>query len=257
MKKILIFGLPGCGKTTLANKLAQKLGCQHLNADRVREKFNDWDFSDEGRERQFYRMMELSEHAKGQYVILDFVCPKSSFRQKLLPNVSIYLDTIEKSRYENTNQVFEVTKKGELITYHFTEMNSELQAQKIAKELMTFDWRKPTVQMLGRWQPFHDGHVALFQRAMAKTGQVCIQVRDCEDWNNSNPFDFEFVKAGIVKKLGESGYIENKHYQIILVPNITNITYGRDVGYKIEQEVFDEITHSISATKIRREMGYE
>ena len=257
MKKILIFGLPGCGKTTLANKLAQKLGCQHLNADRIREQFNDWDFSDEGRERQLYRMMELSEHASGQYVILDFVCPKSSFRKKLSPEVVIYLDTIQESRYEDTNQIFEIPQKNEFISYHFTEMDSDLHAQKVAKDLLKFDWRKPTVQMLGRWQPFHDGHVALFQRAIAKTGQVCIQVRDCQDWKDSNPFDFEFVKAGIVKKLQIHGYIENDHYQIMLVPNITNITYGRDVGYQIEQEVFDEITHSISATKIRREMGYK
>ena len=122
---------------------------------------------------------------------------------------------------------------------------------------MTFDWRKPTVQMLGRWQPFHDGHVALFKRAINKTGQVCIQVRDCKDWNNSNPFNFEQVKDEIIKKLEQNGFVEAKDYQIMLVPNIVNITYGRDVGYKIEQEYFDEITASISSTEIRQEMGLE
>lgn len=256
-KKILIFGLPGSGKTTLSNKLAKKLGCQHLNADQVRHQFNDWDFSDAGRERQLYRMLELSNSISGQYVILDFVCPLSSFRKKLSPDVIVYLDTIAESRYEDTNSIFEKPTRSENITYNFNEFNSDGQAQLIAKDLMTFDWRKPTVQMLGRWQPFHDGHVALFKRAIDKTGQVCIQVRDCQDWNNSNPFNFEQVKEGIIKKLEQNGFVEAKDYQVMLVPNIINITYGRDVGYKIEQESFDEITASISATEIRRDMGLE
>lgn len=120
-----------------------------------------------------------------------------------------------------------------------------------------FDSRKETVMMLGRYQPFHDGHLALFKRALAKTGQVCIMVRDCQDWNDSNPFDYDTVKQGIVTKLFNGGYVYNKDYVVMEVPNITNITYGRDVGYKIEQEVFDDETHAISATKIRKEMGYE
>ena len=97
----------------------------------------------------------------------------------------------------------------------------------------------------------------MFKRAIDKTGQVCIQVRDCQDWNNSNPFNFEQVKEGIIKKLEQNGFVEAKDYQVMLVPNIINITYGRDVGYKIEQESFDEITASISATEIRRDMGLE
>ena len=149
-KKILIFGLPGSGKTTLSNKLAKKLGCQHLNADQVRHQFNDWDFSDAGRERQLYRMLELSNSISGQYVILDFVCPLSSFRKKLSPDVIVYLDTIAESRYEDTNSIFEKPTRSENITYNFNEFNSDGQAQLIAKDLMTFDWRKPTVQMLGR-----------------------------------------------------------------------------------------------------------
>jgi len=179
MKTILIFGLPGSGKSTLANKLAQKLGCTHLNADKVRSQYNDWDFSDEGR-----------------------------------------------------------------------------QSAQIAADLMSFDWREPTVQMLGRWQLFHEGHVKLFERALAKTGQVAIQVRDYQNWNNSNPFSFEEVKMGIIKKLDSYNYVYGKDYMIMLVPNITNITYGRDVGYTIEKETFSQEIHDISATKIRKQMGY-
>jgi uncharacterized membrane protein len=115
-----------------------------------------------------------------------------------------------------------------------------------------FDWKRETVQMLGRWQPWHAGHRALFERAVAKTGQVCIMIRDCEGWHDSNPFKREEVEGFIHADLREK-YAGK--YIIVFVPNITNITYGRNVGYKIENEVFDEDTHSISATEIRRQMG--
>ena len=116
----------------------------------------------------------------------------------------------------------------------------------------TFDWQKPTVQMLGRWQPWHAGHRALFERAIEKTGQVCIMIRDCQGWNHSNPFDLEQVKKYIRADLD----LKYKgRYEIIVVPNIVNITYGRDVGYIIEQETFDDATQAISATAIRKQMG--
>lgn len=117
-----------------------------------------------------------------------------------------------------------------------------------------FDWKKPTVQMLGRWQPWHAGHRALFERAVAKTGQVCIMIRDCEGWNNSNPFEMEEVADFIHADLNDE---YEGRYVILFVPNITNITYGRNVGYKIENEVFDDEIHAISATDIRKKMGLE
>lgn len=117
-----------------------------------------------------------------------------------------------------------------------------------------FDWQKPTVQMLGRWQPWHAGHRALFERAIKKTGQVCIMIRDCQGWNHSNPFDLEQVKNYIRADL-DSEY--KGMYEIVVVPNIVNITYGRDVGYIIEQETFDDATQAISATKIRKQLGVE
>jgi hypothetical protein len=117
-----------------------------------------------------------------------------------------------------------------------------------------FDWRKPTVQMLGRWQPWHAGHRALFERAIKKTGQVCIMIRDCQGWNHSNPFDLEQVKNYIRADLDPE---YKGMYEIFVVPNIVNITYGRDVGYIIEQEEFDDATQAISATAIRKQMGVE
>ena len=124
------------------------------------------------------------------------------------------------------------------------------------------DSKKPTVLLLGRWQPWHDGHLALFERALAKTGQVVIQVRDVKDSSggegqDDNPFSFEEISNDIQKKLSLSGYTINKEFIIQFVPNITNITYGRGVGYMIEQESFESDIESISATEIRKELRDE
>ena len=119
---------------------------------------------------------------------------------------------------------------------------------------MGYKWdnKKPTAQMLGRWQPFHDGHYALFKEIIKKTGQVCIQIRDVQGVDD-NPFDFETVKNNILEALKDY----KNRVQITLVPNITNICYGRGVGYKIEEIVLDEKTQQISATKIRAQMRKE
>ncbi len=125
-----------------------------------------------------------------------------------------------------------------------------------------FDPKKPTVLLLGRWQPWHEGHLALFERALEKTGQVVIQVRDVQDSSggdgqDDNPFSFEEVENDIKNKLQLSGYKKNEDYIIQLVPNITNITYGRGVGYSIEEESFESEIESISATKIRKRLRDE
>ena len=113
--------------------------------------------------------------------------------------------------------------------------------------------------MLGRWQPWHAGHRALFMRCIKKTGQVIIQVRDVEGASgginqNDNPFNWKEVCANIEEDLKNYDYSRGLDYEIMLVPNITNITYGRGVGYTFEEEIFDEETASISATKIRSNM---
>ena len=113
--------------------------------------------------------------------------------------------------------------------------------------------------MLGRWQPWHEGHQELFKRCIAKTGQVMIQVRDVNgasggDGQDDNPFDWDQVCKNIEIGLGKDGYKRGNEYEIMLVPNITNITYGRGVGYKFEEECFDDHITSISATKIRQNL---
>jgi hypothetical protein len=129
-----------------------------------------------------------------------------------------------------------------------------------------FDWKKPTAQMLGRWQPWHDGHTALFKKALAETGQVCIMVRDVggivgEDAGagrtaaqDDNPFRWNEVRKNIVSGLAESGFTEGVEYVIMQVPNIVDISYGRSVGYTFTQHDLGKDIHDISATKIRAEM---
>ena len=113
-----------------------------------------------------------------------------------------------------------------------------------------WDNKHPTAQMLGRWQPWHAGHQKLFEETLKKTGQVNIMVRDVKGVDD-NPFDFETVKKKIEERLNPE--FEGR-FKIILVPNITNICYGRGVGYKIEEIELSEEIQKISATKIRAKM---
>ena len=123
-----------------------------------------------------------------------------------------------------------------------------------------FDWKKPTVEMLGRWQPWHDGHTELFKRALAKTGQVCIMYRDVGgvhagvDGQDDNPFEFEDVKKNIINGLSQHGYEEGNQFVVIKVPNIIDISYGRGVGYTFTEHDLGEEIHKISATNIRKKL---
>ena len=123
-----------------------------------------------------------------------------------------------------------------------------------------FDWNKPTVEMLGRWQPWHDGHTELFKRALQKTGQVCIMYRDVGgvdagvDGQGDNPFQFKEVKKNIIVGLTPDGFQEGKEYVVIKVPNIVDISYGRGVGYTFTEHDLGSEIHKISATNIRKEM---
>ena len=116
-----------------------------------------------------------------------------------------------------------------------------------------FDWKNPTVQMLGRWQPWHAGHTALFKKALEKTGQVCILVRDVNGWED-NPFTWSKTFTNIRNGLEEAGYEYNNQYIILKVPNIIDISYGRGVGYTFTEHDLGAEIHEISATRIRKEM---
>ena len=276
-------GLPGAGKTYLATALKAYLErngdifrvnpgrvlnfegtpsantfsvrVDWFNADDIRKRFNDWDFSREGRIRQSLRMAEFAFKCSGEFVICDFVAPLPEQRFNFKADWTIWMDTIDAGRYADTNQAF---VPPDVYDFRITEQNADKWAEFIGEHILAnrrrpvFDWQRETVQMLGRWQPWHAGHRALFERAIVKTGQVVIQVRDCQGWQGSNPFAIEQVRNNIRRDLDP---IYQGQYEIQVVPNIVNITYGRDVGYRIEQESFDQATHDISATKIRESLG--
>jgi GTPase SAR1 family protein len=282
-QKILIMGLPGAGKTYFAEKLKRYLE-QHgdvmkispgrvldyegipgpdfynvkvdwFNADEIRKRFNDWDFSREGRIRQSLRMFEFAVKCSGDFVICDFVAPLPEMRNNFKADWTIWMDTIDAGRYDDTNRAF---VPPDVYDFRITEQNAEKWVEFIGQHILdnrrrpVFDFKKETAQMLGRWQPWHAGHRALFDRLIQRTGQVCIMIRDCQGWQGSNPFAIDQVKQAIKRDLDT---LYQGQYEILVVPNITHIGYGRGVGYTIEEEKFDESITSISATNIRKSMG--
>ena len=134
MKIILIMGLPGAGKTTLANELAKLIKAKRLNADEVRKAANDWDFSEEGRTRQAKRMSDeaLKLKIEGNNVIADFICPTPEARKLFPADYIVWVDTIQKGRFEDTNQMF---VKPEKFDFHVTTQDANLWAPKIVEDL--------------------------------------------------------------------------------------------------------------------------
>ena len=119
--KILIFGLPGSGKTHLATRLQQHFECAWYNADTIRKMANDWDFSDAGRRRQAERMNTFAnfEGTRGRTVICDFVCPRDEARKMFDADISIWMDTIDKGRYDDTNKIFERPTDANIVIDRF------------------------------------------------------------------------------------------------------------------------------------------
>ena len=134
MKIILIMGLPGAGKTTLANELAKLTKAKRLNADEIRKAANDWDFSEEGRKRQAKRMSDAALKLKneGSNVIADFICPTPEARSLFPADYIVWVDTIKKGRFDDTNQMF---VKPEKFNFHVTTQDAKVWAPKIAEEL--------------------------------------------------------------------------------------------------------------------------
>jgi adenylylsulfate kinase len=280
-KRILIMGLPGAGKTFFAERLKKYLEdnsstdtmpmwrttnmekasfkysskVDWFNADDIRKRFNDWDFSKEGRIRQSIRMFDFAIACTGDFVICDFVAPLVEMRNNFKADWTIWIDTITAGRYEDTNKAF---ISPEVYDFRITEKNAEKWVKFVGNHILkdqrrpVFDWKKETVQMLGRWQPWHEGHRALFERLIARTDQVIIQIRDVQGWQGSNPFAIDQVKAFIKRDLDP---IYQGRYEIQIVPNIVHIGWGRGVGYTSCEEIFDENITNISATKIRKELG--
>ena len=134
MKIILIMGLPGAGKTTLAEKLALLINAKRLNADEVRKAANDWDFSEEGRKRQARRMADLALKLKsdGNNVIADFICPTPEARKLFPADYIVWVDTIKAGRFDDTNQMFVEPEK---YNFHVTTQDAKIWAPKILEDL--------------------------------------------------------------------------------------------------------------------------
>ena len=255
-KKILIMGLPGAGKTTLAKALAPRLNAAHFDADLVRTNINkDLGFSVADRIEQARRMGWLCDivTAAGGFAIADFICPTPATRGAFGADDAfvIWVDRIREGRFEDTNRLFEHPERCDLRVT--ADGSPEFWADRAAAMLRpVFDFKKSTALLVGRYQPFHDGHRALIAEAIARVGQVCIAVRDTAGIDEKNPFAFEYVRARI--EHGLRAY-EGK-FVILQLPNITNIFYGRDVGYSIERIDVDnelqEITATMERAKLRR-----
>ena len=134
MKIILVMGLPGAGKTTLADEMASLLNAKRLNADEVRREANDWDFSEEGRIRQAKRMAQLALNLKseGNYVIADFVAPTKEARKLFPADYKVWVDTIKEGRFDDTNKMF---IKPDKFDFHVTTQDAKNWASKIIKEI--------------------------------------------------------------------------------------------------------------------------
>ena len=136
--KILVMGLPGSGKTYLTERLVPLIKAAWYNADKVREMANDWDFSDEGRDRQSNRMRTFADFEKshGRFVVCDFVCPTTSTRENFNADIVIWMDTIKEGRFEDTNKLFQ---NPETVDFHITEWN-EHNHDDVSKKIL--QWKK-------------------------------------------------------------------------------------------------------------------
>lgn len=252
-RRILIMGLPGAGKTTLSRVLAKRLNAVHFEADAVRANLNrDLGFSVADRLEQARRMGWLCDTvaAAGGYAIADFVCPTPETRAAFGPAFTVWVDRIQSGRFEDTNRLFVPPAEHDLRV--LAEGAPEAWAERIATRLQpSFDPKAPTALLLGRYQPFHDGHRALALEAIRRVGQVCIAVRDTGGTDAKNPYGFEYVRDRIEASLAD----QRGRFLVVPLPNITQVLYGRDVGYLIEKVDLDAALQEVSATKVRALLG--
>jgi adenylylsulfate kinase len=256
MKKLLVMGLPGAGKTTLANVLAARLNAVHFNADDVRTHINkDLGFSIADRVEHATRMGWLCDRvtSAGSYVIADFICPTDATRCAFMKDARafvIWVDRIGTGRFEDTNALFEPPQACDM--HVTTDGAPEYWAERITDLVCpVFDPKKATALFVGRYQPFHRGHYELIVEGIRRVGQACIAIRDTSGTDDKNPFSLNYVRSRIDIALHDY----RGRFKIVDLPNISHVFYGRDVGYRIERIDLDEDVRTISATKVRERMG--
>jgi adenylylsulfate kinase len=248
---IQVIGLPGAGKSTFAKELADRINGIHLNADEVRAELNsDLGFTPEDRIEQARRMGALSRllSKQGYHVVVDFVNPTKGTRDSFgKPDKVVWMNRKPVRDFPDTTAMWETPHNVDLM---FDDLIEYTDAARIACiDFQMHDWRRPTTLMLGRYQPWHEGHHALYEEAGKRTDQVMLGVRNTYKTSEKDPLTFDQVKEYIAKDEFMDGSM------VVRLPNITNIVYGRDVGYKIEQVKLGDEIESVSATKKRKEMG--
>jgi adenylylsulfate kinase len=252
---ILIYGLPGSGKTELAKSLLNRVDALHLNADEVRADLNsDLGFSIEDRVEQARRMGALARllSRQGKLVIVDFVCPTKETRAAFgKADFSVWMDRIQESRFEDTNRLWETPLENEYSLRIPNGWGVERETDAIINSANLFDWSAPTTLMLGRYQPWHEGHEALKIEGHQRTDQVLVGVRNTYKTSEKDPLTYSEVEYLI----SENSKSSKENTLVLRLPNITNIIYGRDVGYKIEHVELSPEIQAISATQKRKELG--
>jgi adenylylsulfate kinase len=250
---IQIIGLPGAGKTALATALKEKINAIHINADEARATVNsDLGFSVDDRVENARRLGEIARLISKQGVapvIVDFICPTQETREAFgRPDFLVWVDRIGSGRYEDTNLIWE---SPERVDIHIPDgMSVEEEVQYVIKRAHLFDWSAPATLQLGRYQPWHEGHNALLKEARNRTKQVLLGVRNTYGTSEKDPLVYEEVERRIREGIGYNG-----DTLVMRLPNITNIVYGRDVGYKIEYIDLPPEIQAISATQKRKDLG--
>lgn len=248
-------GLPGAGKTTLSRKLARRLNAVHFNADEVRSRINkDLGFSVEDRIEHAARMGWLCDQvvSTGGYAVADFICPTPETRAAFGDAFVVWMDRIQAGRFEDTNRLFVPPERYDVRVT--AEGAPEFWVEHIAGLLRpVFDPKRPTALFIGRWQPFHDGHKALIEEGVRRVGQACIAIRDVPGEAGRNPYSLHAVRERI-----EAALIEHAgRFIVVPLPNVTNVFYGRDVGYAVERLELPPEIEQISATELRQRIAFD
>jgi len=248
---IVISGLPGAGKTTLAKEIVRRTDAIHLNADDVRADLSsDLGFSIDDRKEQSRRLGAMARllSNQGHLVIVDFVNPIEETRNAFGSyDYFVWVDRIKEGRFENTNNIWQEPTNVDIRIEEGLTVEEETKL--VLDTFEIYDWTEPTTLMLGRYQPWHEGHQALKNEGHKRTEQVLIGVRNTHGTSEKDPLPYEKVVEYIQQSNGTNNSL------IMKLPNITNIIYGRDVGYKIEHVELPPEIQEISATNKRKEMG--
>lgn len=260
-------GLPGAGKTTLARELSYRLleaghRAAIVDGDAVRTTYADFDFSEEGRLRQAERIGKTANQLNEQGItaLCSFICPTPETRDAFwwtenrigdAQTMLVFVDRLISSAYPDTNRLFvpPVIDPDDFVVE--PEMSAAQAADAIMQKLgvFHFDYTKPSALLVGRFQPFHDGHKALVAEAIADVGQCVIGVRDTPI-DSDNPLSAPERMTRIVAAL-EPEY--RGRFMVTLLPNIEAIVYGRTPGYAVAQYQLDPELEAISGTQLREQ----